>query len=422
MAWRRSHYVAVGLVAVVATSLVARAVWRSRQPIVAAPIVVTSAYEEFTEKLRSRETMSNVLARAGIVGRDYAALLSATKSLDTRKLRAGQTFHFTRVRFQPVPHRVMVRTSPERRLWIERRGGDSGWVEREEQIPWTTTHLRVEGVIRSSLYEALDQSVPSDFLPPGERIGLAWKIADVYDWEIDFSRDLRPGDRFTVVIERRESPEGERRVGELIAGRVDVGGHPYYAFAFDNEGQRGGAFYDERGRSLRRAFLKSPVAYRRISSRFGGRYHPILGRWRNHQGTDYSASPGTPVRATADGMVTKAGREGGYGNLIELRHANGIRTRYGHLSGFAAGVRVGERVRQNATIGYVGSTGLSTGPHLHYEFLVNGHATNPQRRDAGNGEPVPAIHRAQFDATRLALLAALEPPAGTPSGALVRVD
>ena len=421
MAWRRSHYVAVGLVAAGA-SFVARAVWQASRPLVAAPIVVTTAYEEFTERLRPRETLSNVLARAGIVGRDYAALLSATKVLDTRRLRAGQTIQFTRVRFQPVPHRMVVRTSPERRVWIERRGGDSGWVEREEDIPWTTTHLRVEGVIRSSLYEALDQAVPNNFLPASERISLAWSIADVYDWEIDFTRDIRPGDRFAVLIERRESPEGERRVGRILAGRVEVAGHPYYAFAFDAEGQRSRGFYDERGRSLRRAFLKSPVAYRRISSRFGGRYHPILGRWRNHQGTDYSASSGTPVRATADGMVTRAGRDGGYGNLVELRHANGIRTRYGHLSGFAAGIRVGERVRQNATIGFVGSTGLSTGPHLHYEFLVNGRATNPQRRDAGSGEPVATVHRARFDAVRQALLAALEPPAGTASGALVRVD
>jgi murein DD-endopeptidase MepM/ murein hydrolase activator NlpD len=422
MAWRRSHYVAVGLVAAVATGFVARAVWQASRPLVAAPIVVTSAYEEFTERLRPRETLSNVLARAGIVGRDYAALLGATTRLNTRKLRAGDVFHFTRVRHQPVPHRMMVRTSPERRVWIERRGGDSGWVEREEQIPWTTSHLRVEGVIRSSLYEALDQSVPNDFLPASERISLAWSIAEVYDWEIDFTRDIRPGDRFAVLIERRESPEGERRVGRILAGRVEVAGHPYYAFTFDAAGQRSRGFYDERGRSLRRAFLKSPVAYRRISSRFGGRYHPILGRWRNHQGTDYSASPGTPVRATADGMVTRAGRDGGYGNLVELRHANGIRTRYGHLSGFAAGVRVGARVRQNETIGYVGSTGLSTGPHLHYEFLVNGRATNPQRRDAGSGEPVATVHRARFDAVRQALLAALEPPAGVASGALVRVD
>jgi murein DD-endopeptidase MepM/ murein hydrolase activator NlpD len=316
----------------------------------------------------------------------------------------------------------MVRTSNERRIWIERRGGDSGWVEREEVIPWTTRHLRVEGVIRSSLYEALEQSVPDDFLPAGERISLAWSIADVYDWEIDFTRDIRPGDHFTVLIERRESPEGERRVGRVLAGRVEAGGHPYYAFAFDGDGPGTRAFYDERGRSLRRAFLKSPVAYRRISSRFGGRYHPILGRWRNHQGTDYSAAPGTPVRAVADGMVTKAGRDGGYGNLVELRHVNGIRTRYGHLSGFGSGIKVGARVRQRETIGYVGSTGLSTGPHLHYEFLVSGRATNPERRDAGSGEPVPSLHRARFDATRQALIAALEPPPATASGTFVRVD
>lgn len=422
MAWRRSHYVAVGLVALGATGVVARAVWRASRPIVAPPIVVTSAYEEFTDKLRPRETMSNVLARAGIVGRDYASLLSATKVLNTRRLIAGQSFQFTRVRSQPVPHRVMVRTSPERRVWLERRGGDSGWVEREEQIPWTTTLLRVEGIIRSSLYEALDQSVPGSFLPAGERIGLAWAIADVYDWEIDFTRDIRPGDRFAVLIERRESPEGERRVGRVLAGRVEASGHPYYAFAFDADGPRSRAFYDERGRSLRRAFLRSPVAYRRISSRFGGRFHPILGRWRNHQGTDYSAAAGTPVRATADGMVTKAGRDGGYGNLVELRHANGIRTRYGHLRSFGPGVHVGARVRQGDAIGYVGSTGLSTGPHLHYEFLVNGRATNPLRRDAGSGEPVSSVHRVRFDTARQSLLAALEPPATMPSGALVRVD
>lgn len=422
MAWRRSHYIAAGLVAAAALGGVARAIVLGRRPVVAPVIVVTSAYEETSDRLRPRETLSSVLARAGIVGRDYAALLRATKSLDARRLKAGQMFQFTRVRHQPAPHRLMVRTSPERRVWIERRGGDSGWVEREEAIPWTTTHLRVEGVIRTSLYDALDQSVPGDFLPASERIGLAWAIADVYEWEVDFSRDIRPGDRFAVVIERRESPEGERRVGRILAGRVEVGGHPFYAFAFDNAGSDSRGFYDERGRSLRRAFLKSPVAYRRISSGFGGRYHPILGRWRNHQGTDYSAAPGTPVRATADGMVTKAGRDGGYGNLVELRHANGIRTRYGHLSGLGPGVRVGARVKQRETVGYVGSTGLSTGPHLHYEFLVNGRATNPRRRDAGSGEPVPSIHRARFDATRIALRAALEPPAGNPSGALVRVD
>src|SRR5206468_11402279 len=167
---------------------------------------------------------------------------------------------------------------------------------------------------------------------------------------------------------------------------------------------------DEGGRSLRRAFLRAPLQFRRVSSRFGGRFHPLLHRWRAHQGVDFAAAYGTPVRATADGMVTRVGRgEGGYGNMIELPPANGIRTRYGHLSAFARGLHVGERVEQGETIGYVGSTGLSTGPHLHYEFLVNGRATNPQRLNMGAGTPVPKSLRAAYDSVRVRLQAELEP-------------
>jgi murein DD-endopeptidase MepM/ murein hydrolase activator NlpD len=162
---------------------------------------------------------------------------------------------------------------------------------------------------------------------------------------------------------------------------------------------------------LRRAFLRAPLQFRRVSSRFGVRFHPLLHIWRSHQGVDFAAAYGTPVRATADGMVTHVGRaEGGYGNMIELRHANGIRTRYGHLSAFARGLQVGERVEQGETIGYVGSTGLSTGPHLHYEFLVNGRATNPQRKDMGSGTPVPQGLAASYGTVRDGLRVQLEPP------------
>ncbi len=193
-----------------------------------------------------------------------------------------------------------------------------------------------------------------------------------------------------------------------MAARVDVAGAPSFAFAFDNPNGREG-FYDDKGRSLRRAFLRAPLRFSHISSRFGGRFHPILKRWRTHQGTDYAAAYGTPVRATADGVVMIAGRNGDYGNLVELRHANGIRTRYGHLSRFASGVHVGQRVGQQQIIGYVGATGLATGPHLHYEFLINGRPTNPQRKDAGAGEPVPSKLKPAFDAARAQLLAELEP-------------
>jgi murein DD-endopeptidase MepM/ murein hydrolase activator NlpD len=233
---------------------------------------------------------------------------------------------------------------------------------------------------------------------------------------VDFTRDLRSGYLVEVLIERLKSPTGERRLGRVHAARVAVAGSPSFAFAFDGQGQNG--FYDEKGRSLRRAFLRAPLRFSHISSRFGGRFHPILRRWKSHQGTDYAAAYGTPVRATADGIVTEAGRTGGYGNLVEIRHANGIRTRYGHLSKFAKGLHVGQRVGQEQTIGYVGSTGLSTGPHLHYEFLVNGRPTNPQRKDAGAGEPVPSKLKPAFEDTRDRLLAELESgsfPVATPA-------
>ena len=406
--WRTSHYVAAG--ALTAGMLVwgAHEAWPSREVMVALPIVVTSAYDEWTDTLGRREMLSDVLERAGITGREYVAFMKAARVLNPRRMQPGLIFEIRRLKGQPVANRLGVRLDPERRLWMTRLGGDSGWKEVIQDIPWTTERLRTTAVIQSNLYDALDAAIADSFLPVRQRVALAWAIADVYDWEIDFTRDLRPGDRVEVLIERLQSPDGERRFGRILAARVDVGGSPSFAFAFDNtRGQPG--FYDERGRSLRRAFLRAPLRFSHISSRFGGRYHPILKRWRTHEGTDYAAAYGTPVRATADGIVTEAGRNGGYGNLIELRHANGIRTRYGHLSRFAAGLHVGQRVRQEQTIGYVGSTGLSTGPHLHYEFLVNGRPTNPQRKDTGAGEPVPGQLRAAFDSTRVLLLGELQP-------------
>ena len=402
------RYVAAGALTAGMLVWAAREAWPSRDVMVALPIVVTSAYDEWADTLGRREMLSDVLQRAGISGREYVSFMKATHVLNPRRMQPGLIFEIRRQKGQPVANRLGVRLDPERRLWMTRLGGDSGWREVVADIPWSTERLRTTAVIQSNLYDALDAAIPDSFLPARQRVGLAWAIADVYDWEIDFTRDLRPGDRVEVLIERLQSPEGERRLGRVLAARVEVGGSPSFAFAFDqNSGQP--AFYDERGRSLRRAFLRAPLRFSHISSRFGGRFHPILKRWRTHEGTDYAASYGTPVRATADGVVTEAGRNGGYGNLIELRHANGIRTRYGHLSRFAAGLHVGQHVSQEQTIGFVGSTGLSTGPHLHYEFLVNGRPTNPQRKDAGAGEPVPSKLKAAFDSTRVRLLAELEP-------------
>ncbi|PYO27169.1 MAG: hypothetical protein DMD73_10370 [Gemmatimonadetes bacterium] len=361
--WRTSHYLVAGSLTVAGLVWASREAWPWRQTLTAPAIEVNAAYSDFSEVLGRRETISDVLARAGVTGRDYGAFLAAAKSLPVRRLRPGLVFDFRRLKTESAASRVSVRLSPEKRLSVAR--GETGWVEAVEIIPWAVTRLRVAGTIESSLYDALDKAMADSFLPATERRQLAWAIADVYDWEVDFTRDIRPGDRFTVLLDRLESSEGERRFGRILAARVDVARTPDYAFYFEDSTASRGGFYDERGRSLRRAFLRAPLQFRRVSSGFGSRYHPILHTWRHHEGVDFAAAYGTPVRATADGIVTRIGHDNsGYGNLIELRHLNGIRTRYGHLSGFAQGLHSGERVDQGETIGYVGSTGLSTGPHL----------------------------------------------------------
>ncbi|HYL56598.1 MAG TPA: hypothetical protein VEU73_13585, partial [Gemmatimonadales bacterium] len=208
---RLSHYVVAG--ALVAGGLVwaASDAWPWRRPLTARPLVVDAAYVDFTETLGKRETLGDVLARGGVRGRDYVAFLAAAKSLPVRRLRPGLAFHFRRLKAESVTTSVTVRLSRDRRLGIARAA--VGWTETVDTIPWTITRIRVTGLIETSLYDALDKAVADSFLPPVERRQLAWAIADVYDWEVDFTRDIRPGDRFTVLFERLDSSEGERRFG-----------------------------------------------------------------------------------------------------------------------------------------------------------------------------------------------------------------
>src|SRR5881628_2192912 len=287
MSWRgrAGHYVAAGALAAGLLVWAAHEAWPSREIPVALPIVVTSAYDEWADTLGRREMLSDVLERAGITGREYVRFMKAAHTLNPRRMQPGLIFELRRVKGAPVTNRLGVRLGPESHLVMSRLGGDSGWTETVEEIPWTTERLRTTAVIQSNLYDALDAAIPDSFLPPGQRVVLAWKIAEVYDWEVDFTRDLRPGDRVEVLIERLQSPEGEKRLGRILAARVDVAGTPSFAFAFD-KANGATAFYDDRGRSLRRAFLRAPLRFSHISSRFGNRFHPILKRWRTHEGTD----------------------------------------------------------------------------------------------------------------------------------------
>lgn len=363
---------------------------------VASPIVVAEAFTQHTDTLRSGETLQALLIRQGL-GKLDITRLTREGGLDPRRIRAGLVFNIRRPLGASEPQSVVVRTSPEQRLRIERRG--DGWAIERRPIAWITEEVPLGGRINQSLYTALDAAVADDLLPRGERVKLAWDLADVFAWNVDFTRDIQPGDGFSVLVERRVSEEGEERYGRIMAAELSVGGKTLTAYRFEYDGKEG--FYDASGKSLRRAFLRAPVQFRRISSTFSrARFHPVLKVYRRHAGTDYAAAPGTPVMAAGDGTVLKAGWSGGYGNLVELRHRNGAVTRYAHLRGFAQGIRGGARVAQGDVIGYVGSTGLSTGPHLHYEFLVNGRQQDPRALRDADGPPIPRQAAAAFDDVR----------------------
>jgi murein DD-endopeptidase MepM/ murein hydrolase activator NlpD len=231
------------------------------------------------------------------------------------------------------------------------------------------------------------------------------------------SRDLQPGDAFRVLAERSSSPTGAVKIGAILAATFTLSGTELQAIRYASHSVRGD-YFDQNGKSLRSAFLRAPLEFRRISSTFGNRFHPILGVWKQHKGTDYAAAAGTPVRAIGDGVVQRAGWGSGYGNVLEIRHRNGYVSRYGHLRGFASGIHVGSRVTIGQTVAYVGMTGLATGPHLHFEVLVDGQQRDPRvaLRDR-SGDPVPASERPDFDRLRTQMLADLDSRAPTaPTG------
>jgi murein DD-endopeptidase MepM/ murein hydrolase activator NlpD len=257
------------------------------------------------------------------------------------------------------------------------------------------------GEIRSSLFAAADAVNLSD--------AVAMQLADVFSTDIDFHRDLRKGDRFTVVYEVFYHQGQPVKSGRVLAAEFINQGKVHRAIYFQNAEGEGG-YYTADGKNIRKAFLRSPIEFSRITSGFThARFHPILKEWRAHKGIDYGAPAGTRVRATADGVIDFASRhQGGYGNLVVLRHQSKFTTWYGHLSGFANGIRKGGRVAQGDVIGYVGATGLATGPHLHYEFRINDVHQNPLRVAMPEAPPITSENQAVFAATAEPLALRLE--------------
>jgi murein DD-endopeptidase MepM/ murein hydrolase activator NlpD len=375
-----------------------------------AAVEVRPVWSRHADTLGNGETLSALLARQGVVGRTAAEVIRAARPLDARRVPAGMPVRVSRLDADSLPAEVVFEVAVDHIITVERT--DSGWVGHEELLPWQVDTLVVRGTIVANLYGAMDVSADS-LLPAAARAELAGELADIYEYRVDMSRDLQVGDEFRVLFERRSGAQNTVRIGTILAATMTLSGKTTEAIRFD-VASLPGKYFDQNGKPMRSGFLQAPLQFRRISSVFGNRRHPVLNTMRAHKGTDYAANSGTPVRAVGDGTVIFAGVRSGYGNVLEIRHRNGFVTRYAHLRGFARGVRSGSRVNIENTIGYVGMTGLATGPHLHFEVLVNGVQRNPSvaLRGQGNADPIPKAEQARFAVVRDALRASLDMPDG----------
>ena len=347
--------------------------------------------------------LSQVLDSRGLDSdqvREITRLLGAYRS--PRTLRPGTALRFA-LGATGVPDRILLALTPDSLLHFIR--SDSAWTTRIEEVPFVIDTVRISGVIESSLWSArlsgdLERFGRKDFED------LVYDLADILAWKVDFTRDLRRGDAVRVVLERKVRPDGTIRSRHFLAIELRNGDRVLRAIPQPAPGGRF-AYFDEEGRSLRGAFLRYPVPYR-ITSHFSNRrYHPILKKWRAHEGIDYGAPAGAPVEATASGIVTRAGFMGAYGRLVELRHPGEIRTRYAHLSSIAPDIRPGARVEQGQIIGRVGASGLATGPHLHYEFLKNGRHRDPLAVDLPGSPSIASSRLEEFRRDRDGALALL---------------
>jgi murein DD-endopeptidase MepM/ murein hydrolase activator NlpD len=354
-------------------------------------------------RVRPGQTLSDIFADRGLSMSDLQAVMDAAGGARTalHSIRPGQEFDFLQdkdgsldgFRFEKDPaSRATIRLDGvQPTLAIQKRDMDV-----REQV--------AHGVISSSLYASAGQA--------GMDAAMVGKLADLFKYDIDFVQDLRAGDRFTVIYDDVYRDGQRYGHGDIIAAEFVNQGKRYTAYRFKKANGEFG-WFSEDGRPIEKSFLRIPVDFTRISSKFTtARMHPILGRMRAHKGVDYAAPSGTPIHAAGDGVIKYHGWERGYGNFVVVQHSKTISTAYGHMSRFVKGQHVGEHVRQGEVIGYVGMTGLATGPHLHYEFRVNGVQRNPQTVTLPQPQPLPAAQLAKFKAQvvkpQLARLEALD--------------
>lgn len=350
---------------------------------------VPSQFRAIQDKVLKGETLLAIFEKYGLDVKELFAMRDvAAKVHPLKSLHPGQPYTLT------VDNQSRINSFV---YWINRdsylkiRKVATGYEAEKTDLPYEEKVLTLSGAIEDSLISAIGED--------REHLLLALQLSDIFAWDIDFASDLRKSDSYRIIVEGFYYNGEFRKYGNIIAAEFINNGELFKAYRFEHDGKTD--YYDEAGNSRRKAFLKAPLNFRKISSSFSkGRFHPILKIRRAHKGIDYAAASGTPVSTVGDGTVLHAGRKGPYGNLVIIRHPNGWTTYYGHLSRIAKGVRKGRSVEQGQTIGNVGSTGLSTGPHLHYEVRVSDKCVNPLTLKIPKGWPVPRKELAAFKTLR----------------------
>lgn len=352
-----------------------------------APAPLTENHFWRNEKMQRGDTVAELLRRLNVSDEPASAYLrTAAEAEPFRKLPVGREVQAeTDATGKLVSLRFLGQDNAQ--VTVEVLG--EGFVTRIQPAQLEKRLFVRTGEIRTSLYAATDAA--------GVPEGAANQLAEIFSGDIDFHHDLRRGDKFTVIYEMTYSNGALVNTGRIQAAEFINHGESYRAIYFEGAGESNGDYYTPEGKSVRKTFLRSPIAFSRISSGFSNsRYHPVLNKWRAHKGVDFAAPTGTPVKATSDGIVSSFGRQNGYGNVVMLKHQGGYSTVYGHLSRFAKGLKRGQRVNQGDVIGYVGMTGIASGPHLHYEFKIDGKQRDPLRVALPNAQPVKAADREAF--------------------------
>lgn len=373
------------------------------------------------EKIRAGDTLATLMTRLGVEDSDAETFIKkdsvarGVMQLKTGKRVQAQTDENGNLQWLKATV-VDGKDTPIKNIAITRKG--DGFVATEVPVKLERRVEMRARTISSSLYAATDSSHDGSKLPDS----VVKQIVEMFSTNIDFRSDLKRGDHFNVVYETFWQ-EGEFvRAGRILAGEFTNRGVTYQSVWFeDPSSSQGGGYYSFDGKSLKKAFLKSPLEFSRISSGFSMRVHPISGNWKAHKGIDFAAATGTPIRASGDGVIDFAGVQGGYGNFITIKHWNNYSTAYAHMSRFAPGMRKGVKVSQGDVIGYVGSTGWSTGAHLHYEFRVGGEAKDPGKLNVQAQAPLTAAELSRFRTVSSEMMhrfALLRPTNGNGGGTL----